>query len=495
MNNAYLDGLASIAPEIVLTVTALGALVLDLVAKGRDSVRVGYLTLAGLAATAWFLFGQWGQPSHTAYGMVAIDQFGNFFKLFSTAALAIVVLFVMHDRRERRHGIGEYYFLLLGALIGIFFMVSTGNLLLMVLGFELLSLSSYSLSGFHKGNRKSAEASMKYVIFGGLSTGIMVYGISLLYGLTGTIDLAKMAGSANLVAQVSSNPIPFGIATVLVLAGFAYKISLAPFHFWTPDVYEGAPTPVTAFLAVASKAAGFGALLRFLGALFLDQGGTPLGEYGTRVGTMLALLAAVTMTLGNLAALRQPSLKRMLAYSSIAHAGYVMIGIACMTRGGFTAAMYYLAAYYFMNLGAFGFLVYFEGVTGSDTVDSLKGMGFKAPLISMVMVAFLVSLTGLPPTVGFYGKYLLFIEGVDNGLMWLVVVAALNSVVSLFYYLRVARALFLSKASDQEAAPAPVLTGFVTVLGVATVAFGLYVTPLQAWATKSLDLIRSATGS
>jgi NADH-quinone oxidoreductase subunit N len=323
--------------------------------KGRDSVRVGYLTLAGLAATAWFLFGQWGEPSHTVYGMVAIDQFGNFFKLFSTAALASVVLFVMHDRRERRHGIGEYYFLLLGALIGIFFMVSTSNLLLMVLGFELLSLSSYSLSGFHKGNRKSAEASMKYVIFGGLSTGIMVYGISLLYGLTGTIDLAKMAGSANLVAQVTSNPIPFGIATVLVLAGFAYKISLAPFHFWTPDVYEGAPTPVTAFLAVASKAAGFGALLRFLGALFLDQNGTPLGDYGGRVGTMLALLAAVTMTLGNLAALRQPSLKRMLAYSSIAHAGYVMIGIACMTRGGFTAAMYYLAAYYFMNLGAFGF--------------------------------------------------------------------------------------------------------------------------------------------
>jgi NADH-quinone oxidoreductase subunit N len=260
-------------------------------------------------------------------------------------------------------------------------------------------------------------------------------------------------------------------------------------------VYEGAPTPVTAFLAVASKAAGFGALLRFLGALFLDQNGTPLGDYGGRVGTMLALLAAVTMTLGNLAALRQPSLKRMLAYSSIAHAGYVMIGIACMTRGGFTAAMYYLAAYYFMNLGAFGFLVYFEGVTGSDTVDSLKGMGFKAPLISMVMVAFLVSLTGLPPTVGFYGKYLLFIEGVDNGLMWLVVIAALNSVVSLFYYLRVARALFLSKASDQEAAPAPVLTGFVAVLGVATVALGVYVSPLQHWATKSLDLIRSATGS
>jgi len=495
LNNPYLDGLSSIAPEIVLTVTALSALVFDLISKGRDSVRVGYLSLAGLAATAWFLFGQWGSEAHTVYGMVSIDQFGNFFKLFTVAALAVVCLYVMHDKRERRHGVGEYYFLLLGAAIGIFFMVSTNNMLLLVLGFELLSLSSYSLAGFHKGNARSAEASMKYVIFGGLSTGIMVYGMSLMYGLTGTLDLSQMATSPNLVAQLSSSPVPFGIATVLVLAGFAYKVSLAPFHFWTPDVYEGAPTPVTTFLAVASKAAGFGALLRFLGALFVQAGPSAIGEYGGRVGTMLALLAAITMTLGNFAALRQTSLKRMLAYSSIAHAGYVMIGIACMTREGFGAALYYLAAYYFMNLGAFGFVVYFEGVTGSDKVDSLKGMGFKAPLISVVMVAFLVSLTGLPPTVGFYGKYLLFVQGVDNGLIWLVVVAGLNSAVSLFYYLRIAKALFLSKPSEREALPAPLLTGFVTALGVATVLFGLYITPLKAWADRSLDVIRSSTGS
>ena len=491
VNNAYLEGLASIAPEIALTVTALLALVFDLLVKGRDSKRVGYLTLAGLGFTAWFLFGQWGQPSHTVYAMVAIDQFGNFFKLFTVAALAVVVLYVMHDTHERKHGIGEYYFMLLGAAIGIFFMVSTNNLLLMVLGFELLSLSSYSLAGFHKGDRKSAEAALKYVIFGGLATGVMLYGMSLLYGLTGTIDLAKM-GTGALAAQVQSSPVPLGIAMVLVLAGFAYKTSVAPFHFWTPDVYEGAPTPVTTFLAVASKAAGFGVLLRFLAALFLRPGvAQSIAEYGDRIGLLLGLLAALTMTLGNLAALRQPSLKRMLAYSSIAHAGYVLIGVACMTPAGFTAALYYLAAYYFMNLGAFGVLVYFEGVTGSDTIDSLKGLGFKAPLISIVMVAFLVSLTGLPPTVGFYGKYLLFVEGVDKGLYWLVVVAAVNSVISLFYYLRVAKALFRSAPAEREAAPAPVLTGFVALLGVATVVFGLYIAPLRVWAERSLDLLRS----
>jgi NADH-quinone oxidoreductase subunit N len=179
----------------------------------------------------------------------------------------------------------------------------------------------------------------------------------------------------------------------------------------------------------------------------------------------------------------------MLAYSSIAHAGYVLIGVACMTETGFSAAMYYLAAYYFMNLGAFGFLLYFEGVTGSDTIDSLKGMGSKAPLVSIAMVVFLVSLTGLPPTVGFYGKYLLFIEGVHSGLMWLVVIAALNSVVSLFYYFRVAKALFLATPSELHAAKQPVLVGFIAALGLASVAFGIWARPLQQWALASLDIL------
>jgi NADH-quinone oxidoreductase subunit N len=298
-----------------------------------------------------------------------------------------------------------------------------------------------------------------------------------------------------LVAQIQQSPVPVGIALVLILAGFAYKVSVAPFHFWTPDVYEGAPTPVTTFLAVASKAAGFGALLRFLGALFVRPDVHELvGRYGERIGLLIGLLAAITMTLGNLAALRQPSLKRLLAYSSIAHAGYTLIGIACMSKAGFTAAMYYLAAYYFMNLGAFGFLLYFEGVTGSETIDSLRGMGFRAPLISIVMIAFLISLTGLPPTVGFYGKYLLFVEGVHSGLYWLVVIAALNSVVSLFYYLRVAKALFLSQPSERAAPPQPMLVGFVTALGVATVVLGVYIAPLKDWADRSLDVVRTLSG-
>jgi NADH-quinone oxidoreductase subunit N len=271
----------------------------------------------------------------------------------------------------------------------------------------------------------------------------------------------------------------------LVLAGFAYKVSVVPFHFWTPDVYEGAPTPVTTFLAVASKAAGFAVLLRFIGALFLVDGvHEAVAAYGERIKLLLAILAAVTMTLGNLSALRQTSLKRMLAYSSIAHAGYVLMGLAAMSAGGFSAAIFYLAAYYFMNLGAFGFLLYFEGITGREDIESLTGMGWRYPVVGWSMVVFLVSLTGLPPSVGFYGKLLLFYEGVDAGLVWLVLIAALNAVISLFYYFRVVSALFLTTPEDKAAPHQPPLAGILAVLAVATVVTGLWNKPLQDWADE-----------
>lgn len=509
METSYIAEMGRIAPELVLTLLAMVVLTWDLITKGRDSRQVGYLSLAGLAIVGYLLIDQWNglrnaginSEATVVFGMITVDTFGIFFKLFTVVSLAAVMLFVLSDKRERKHGIGEYYFLLLGAGIGIFFMVSTSNLLLLMLGLELLSLASYSLSGFHKSEKRSAEASLKYVIFGGLSAGIMLYGISLLYGLTGTIDLIEM-GTADgtgwpvgLAGQFAYNPAPVAIAIVLILAGFAYKVSVVPFHFWTPDVYEGAPTPVTTFLAVASKAAGFAVLLRFVGLLFMVNGvDATVAAYGDRIGMLLAIMAAITMTLGNLSALRQASMKRMLAYSSIAHAGYVLMGLAVMTPAGFEAAMYYLGAYYFMNLGAFGFLLYFEGITGSEDIESLKGMGWKAPVVSIAMVAFLVSLTGLPPTVGFFGKYLLFIQGVDAGYGWLVFIAALNSVVSLFYYFRVAKALFLAEPSERTIVSQPILTGFLTILAVGTVIFGLYTAPLQSWAkdgAASLELVNT----
>ena len=493
---AHFEGIGMIAPELTLVLFSLIGLVIDLVKRGKDSHLVAYATLAGIAIAAFQLVSDFGTPSQTVLGLIVVDNFASFFKLFTLGAVAVVVIFVMADRRERRDHIGEYYFLLISAAIGIFFMVGTNNLLLLMLGLELLSLASYSLAGFHKGDKRSAEASMKYVVFGGLSAGIMLYGISLLYGLTGTLDLTVMNSAAEgglprgLGAAVANSPGAVGVAIVMILAGFAYKVSVAPFHFWAPDVYEGAPTPVTTFLAVASKAAGFGALLRFLAALFAAPGTHgALAAYSHEIGTLLAVLAAVTMTLGNLAALKQDSVKRMLAYSSIAHAGYVLMGACTMNIAGFEASMYYLAAYYFMNLGAFGFLLYFQGITGKDTYESLKGLGPKAPLISIAMVVFLISLTGLPPSVGFTGKYMLFSACIDSGFTWLALVAGLNSALSLFYYMKVARYLFLADTAETTPRPQPIFTGFIFALAVLTITFGVYVKPLVEWARSSLDIL------
>jgi NADH-quinone oxidoreductase subunit N len=493
--DAYINGMKALAPELVLTGLALLVLLVDLLMKGRNSKVIGYITLAGLAVVGMILATRVGAETQTVFGMVVIDNFGTFFKLFTVASVAVVTIFILSDRSERKHGIGEYYFLLLGASIGIFFMVSTNHMLLLMLGLELLSLASYALAGFHKGERRSAEAAMKYVVFGGLSAGVMLYGISLLYGLTGTLDMTVMGTAVGdampfgLVPQLDYNVVPVAIAMVMVLAGFAYKMSVVPFHFWTPDVYEGAPTPVTTFLAVASKAAGVAALLRFLSAVFMSDGVQPVVVwYGDKIGLLLAILAAVTMTLGNLGALRQTSLKRMLAYSSIAHAGYILIGIATLSSEGFAASMYYMAAYYFMNLGAFGVLLYFESSVGSDHIEDLKGFGWKCPLISIVMVVFLVSLTGLPPTIGFYGKYLLFKTGVDHGLGWLIVIAALNSVVSLFYYFSVVKSLFLSDPSSKSAISQPAFVGLLTALGILTVWFGLMPDSIESFVRSCLLL-------
>jgi NADH-quinone oxidoreductase subunit N len=492
----YSEGLAGIRAEVVLVLSALAVLVIDLFRRDEQASRwMGRTTIAGLLLTGFLLLESRGDAARQVYGLVTIDRFGNFFKLFTVAALLVVVWFVMSDRRERKTDLGEYYFLLLGAAVGIFFMVGTNNLLLLVLALELLSLASYSLAGYHKGEKRSAEAAMKYVVFGGLSAGIMVYGISLLYGLTGTIDLSVMAGATgegvprSLASAIAHDPAMVAIAITLILAGFAYKISVAPFHFWAPDVYEGAPTPVTTFLAVASKAAGFGALLRFLAVLFAAPGTqAAVAKYGLQVGQLLAVLSAVTMTLGNLAALRQESVKRMLAYSSVAHAGYALMGVVVMNQQGFEAALYYLAAYYFMNLGAFGFLLYFHGATGKETYDSLRGMGWRAPAISIAMVVFLISLTGIPPTIGFYGKLKLFYASFER-YPWLVVIAGLNSVVSLFYYIKVAAYLFLADPAEETPAPQPVFVGLIVALAAVTVIAGVYVSPLVNWAAASLDIL------
>lgn len=490
-----MEDLKLLFPELMLTVTALVTLIVDLATKGQRSARVGWFAIAGLLITGWHLAAQYAAGvNQTAFGMVTVDSFAIFFKLFAVAALLVVIFFALGSKEIPRDGSGEFHFVLVSAALGIFFLVSTYNLLLLYLSLELLGISSYVLAGFLKGERRSGEAGLKYVIFGALASGIMLYGLSLIFGLTGSLDARAIA--THLTTHGAEASIGIGIA--LALVGFGYKISAVPFHFWTPDVYEGSPTPVTTFLAVASKGAAFAALLRFLIAGVFGQ---PLGkgqEFATSVGMLMAVLAAVTMTFGNLAALRQTSLKRLLAYSSIAHAGYVLVGLAVMgispgdaAKSSFQAALFYLLAYYFMNLGAFGCVIYFANQTGKDSIDSIRGLGWRAPVAGACFVAFLLSLTGVPPTVGFFGKYYLIVGAVDGGLLWLAILLGVNSVISLFYYFRIAKALFLAgdDASKIQVSPAPGWNALLLILGAGTLIFGVYVAPLWSFCERTLGIL------
>jgi NADH-quinone oxidoreductase subunit N len=484
-----LENLYWIRPELCLTAFACAALVVDLVFRGRDSAMVGVFSLMGLVATGIFLVLQYQEPAPggQVLGCVAVDRFATLFKLFAAGSLAFVILYTMLSSKTKKDGFGEYYFILLCAGLGAFFLASTYNLLLLFLGFELLSLSSYVLAGYSKGNRRSGEASLKYVIFGAVASAVMLYGFTLLYGLTGSLDLIEIGRGQLLKEQfeASDDAIPISVAVALCLAGFAYKVSIAPFHFWTPDVYEGAPTPVTTFLAVVSKGSGFAALLRFLAAGFISEpnvASQAMHQYGGKLGNLVALLAAVTMTLGNLAALQQTNLKRMLAYSSIAHAGYVLMGVATMDSQGFQSVLFYLVAYYFMNLGAFGAVIYFANTTHGEEIDDLKGLGWKSPIVGAAFVVFLISLIGIPPTAGFTGKYFLFVTTIEKGYLWLAVVAGLNTAVSLFYYFRIAKALYLRPESEARFATvrsSPLFGGLLASLAVATIWFG--VGPGYAW--------------
>lgn len=480
----YLGELRLLGPELMLTAAILVVLAADIATGGKQSTKIGWLAIIGLICTGVFVGFLYNDKPATVFGMVTIDQFGLFFKMFVIASLIVVILFAQNSNEIAKSGTGEFYFILCCAGLGAMFLVSTYNLLLLYLSLELLGISSYVLSGFLKGNRKSGEASIKYVVFGALASGLMLYGISLIYGLTGSLDIHALGN----YIQLKGADAAVGIAVTLSLIGFAYKISAVPMHFWTPDVYEGAPTPVTTFLAVASKGVAFGALIRFLEAGFLGSDAEASRLFAQRVGQFLGLLAAVSMTFGNLAALRQTSLKRLLAYSSIAHAGYILVGLSVMwvgrgevTQDGFQSAMFYLLAYYLMNLGAFGCVTYFANQTGQDNIESIRGLGWKAPLVGACFVAFLLSLTGVPPTVGFFGKYYLLLGAWKGGMWWLALFVALNSVISLFYYFRIAKALYLATDTEPryKIGPAPMLTSLLVLFGIGTLLFGLWATPLQ----------------
>ncbi len=365
------------------------------------------------------------------------------------------------------------------------------------LAVELSSLTSYVLSGYTKESPDSSEASLKYLIYGALSSGLMLYGMSILYGLTDTLSIYALNRELPaILAAGGSGSYAALIAGVLILAGFGYKISAVPFHFWAPDVYEGAPITITAFLAVGSKAAGFALLMRFFKVTFIDTtaAALPPGAWATLQGvewtTILAVLSVLTMTVGNLIAIWQNNLKRLLAYSSIAHAGYMLMGVVVLNNEGLSAVMLYFVVYLFMNLGAFLCVMLIADKTGSEDIEEYKGLGSRTPFLAVAFTIFLVSLTGIPPTAGFIGKLYLFSALINHGWVWLAIVGAINSVIALYYYLRIVRNMFLRPGDEAQPAIAfgPLQIATVLVLLVPTLLFGLYFSPISRLAQASVQI-------
>ncbi len=493
-----LTSLSHFRPEIALAVTFVAAIFAEFAAK-RITLATGYTVLAGFAVTFVFLLLQSGPPVQLFGSMSVVDPFATFFKFFTLITSAVIVLFSFRSKELEPHRphFGEYYSLLCAVTLGMFLMAGASNMLMMYLSIELVSITSYILAGFTKTTRRSSEASLKYVLFGGISSGIMLYGISILYGLAGSLDIFQIrqavAAAAIPVGSWSFAALIGGI--LLMLAGFGYKISAVPFHFWTPDVYEGAPITITAFLAVASKAAGFAMMMRFFVCTFFDaptMEGTWVNLQSVDWNLIVAVISALTMTLGNLIAVWQDNLKRLLAYSSIAHAGYMLMGVVVLSNLGLTSVLIYFMVYFFMNLGAFYVVMVVADRTGSEDIDDYKGLAQRAPFLAFSLAVFLISLTGLPPTAGFIGKFNLFAAVLGNPkFYWLAIVGIINSVISLYYYARVFRNMYLREAEENR--NGKIVLGPVVVLWslffvIPNILFGLKPDAIIAYAQKSITM-------
>jgi NADH-quinone oxidoreductase subunit N len=452
-----------ILPELVLTAGALVLLVAD-VLMPRNHRALAVVSVAVLLATLGTVVMFKGTRVEVAHGLIAVDGFGLFFKVVFLVAAIMTVLMSIRYLEIEGASPGEYYFLILCATLGMMIMAGGLDLITLFIGLETMAVSFYILAGFIKPNQRSNEAAVKYFLLGAFSLGILLYGMSLMYGLSGTTNLRVMSA---IFSGQEKDP-RLVLAVILVTAGMGFKIAAVPFHMWAPDVYEGAPTPVTAFLSVGSKAASFAMILR----IFLE--GLPAMSDDWRI--LFEVLAIITMTVGNLAALTQTNLKRMLAYSSIAHAGYLMIGIVAGTTRGVTAMLIYLLVYSFMQLGAFAVLILMrrQDVVGDELKD-FSGLAFRNPVAAFAMLFFMLSLGGIPPTAGFMGKFWLFSAAIESGYVWLAVIGVLNSAISLYYYLRLVVFMYLkTETSGSKPTTTPALTFTLAVALAATIALGVY---------------------
>jgi NADH-quinone oxidoreductase subunit N len=471
-----------IVPELILTGGALLVLLADVLMPKRRGLLM-WLSLATVAVTTLAVTSFAGIETTSSRGLLAIDDFALFFKVIFLLSAAVTMLMSARYLEIEHVGVGEYYFLILCATLGMMFMASGIDLITIFIGLETMAVSFYILAGYLKPNRRSNEASVKYFLLGAFSLGILLYGMSLMYGLTGTTNLRQIAD----VLQGQERSALLVLAIILVGAGVGFKIAAVPFHMWAPDVYEGAPTPVTAFLSVGSKAASFAMLLRiFMEGLFAVSPDWQVLFYG---------LAVVTMTVGNVAAITQSNIKRMLAYSSIAHAGYVLIGIVPGTERGVAATLVYLGVYLFMQLGAFAIVTVMRrrDVVGDELKD-LSGLYFRSPVAALAMLFFMLSLGGIPPTAGFMGKVWLFSAAIESGYVWLAVIAVINSAISLVYYIRVV--VFMWIQEETLGSPIVIDPAMATALAISVLAkhvLGLYPQFLFEQATQAARTLIAAS--
>ncbi len=474
--------LSNIGPLLTLSVAGLIILLLDAFSiKGKEKGRFHQIALAGiliaLLQTVWL----WNRQTVDFARMVYVDNFASFFYLVFLLATGITVLISGRYLDHYRKHYGEYYALLLFAAVGMMLLASGSNLVMIFLGVEVLSIPIYILSGMFREDLKSNEAAIKYLLLGAFSSAFLLFGIAMLYGGYGSFDLAAL-GKA--IKSGGLNPLGY-LGLGLVIVGFGFKVALVPFHMWTPDVYEGAPTSVTAFMSVGTKAAAFAAFLRVFLEVF------PAVKLDWEM--LLWIAAVATMTVGNVTALAQTNIKRMLAYSSIAHAGYILIGLLAANQLGTIGVLYYLLAYTLMNLGAFGVVI----LVGRKkdrylNIYDYSGLGFQYPGLAALMSVFMFALVGMPPTAGFVGKFYIFSAAVQAGYIWLVIIAVINSLISVYYYLRITVLMYMRPAEVEapiEMTSTMTATLVVSALGVLLIGiFPNYIYALAQSSAKMLGL-------
>jgi len=453
------DDLMLLMPQMILIVAGMVLMLVEPFAAPGRQRRMGQIAVFAAALAAYSLKFQSSLHSGTTtifHGMLILDNFSLFFQyLFLFIAAVSAFMSIKFNERESLER-GEYYALLLFACSGMSLMAASGDLILTFLGIEILSIATYILAGFKRTDVRSNESSLKYFLLGSFATAILLYGIALIYGGTGTTNYLSIRALASLEGGVQTTTV---IGMGLLLVGFGFKVALVPFHSWVPDVYEGAPTPVTAFMAVGPKAAGFAALIRILIQVFPNL--------AQDWSSILWVLAILTMTLGNVVGVLQTNVKRMLAYSAIAHAGYILVGIVPNSEMGFSAALFYLVVYTVMNLLAFSIILSFSRKGDMHVyLDDYAGLGHKAPFAAAALSFALVSLAGIPLTGGFIGKFYLFSAAVQKGYIGLAVIGVLNSVVSVFYYFRVMIYMYMREPAEEATEPEPIGWSVQTIVGI-----------------------------